>query len=67
MILTNNGHFHSVFQVEDKYNVDTIIAFPQNKNMINTLTFLPDWFTKAQQNDGDEKKYESNDTSNDCS
>ncbi len=62
MILTNNGHNTSVFQGEDKCDVDTIIVFPQNKNMIDALffytrTFLPDWFTKAHQNDGDEKKY----------
>lgn len=56
-MLTNDSHYYySVCQVEDKYNVDTIIDFPQNKNMINALFFLfhrmqlPFFRTRLQRN-----------------
>lgn len=32
-----------------------------------TVTFFPDCFTKAHQQDGDEEENNSNDSSNDCS
>lgn len=57
--------------IEDEYNIDTITAFPHNKNMMNVhvavVTFLPDWFTDENQDDNndDDQQSDCDDSGND--